>query len=300
MDIHQLTRIFCQIDDFCKEFERYKKGNLLPSLSPTTQRGPACCLSDSEIMTILILFQSSRWRDFKNYYNSLLNTHHKAAFPTLPSYNRFIAILNRVIFLLILFSQTNLGKRTGIYYIDSTCLPVCHLKRSKRHKTFEEIATYGKTSMGWFFGLKLHIVINDRGELIAFKITRANQHDVKGGESLLETLKGLAFGDKGYIGQELFSRLLKKGLKLITRVRKNMKSPMISALEKQLLKQRNMVETVINHLKHHYHVWHTRHRSIANAMTHLIAAIASYVIEPLKMSAIKLLTLSNFLPETQS
>lgn len=300
MDIHQLTRIFCELDDFCKEFERYRKGNLLPSPSPTSQRGPACSLNDSEIMTVLILFQSSRWRDFKNYYNHFLTTYYKTAFPTLPSYNRFIAILSRVIFLLVLFAQINLGKRTGIYYIDSTCLPVCHLKRSKRHKTFEEIAEYGKTSMGWFFGLKLHIVINDRGELIAFKITHANQHDAKASESLLESLKGLAFGDKGYIGKELFSKLLRKGLKLITRVRKNMKLPTFSALEKQLLDQRNMVETVINHLKHHYHVWHTRHRSVANAMTHLMAAIASYVIEPLKMSAIKLLSSSNFLPETQN
>jgi hypothetical protein len=300
MDINQLTRIFCEIDDFCKEFNQYMKGKLLPAVSASEKRGPAGYLSDSEIMAILIFFQSSGYRNFKTFYIGFLSEYWCEAFPNLPSYHRFIAIMSRVIFQLLLFSQIHLGKRTGIYYIDSTCLPVCHLKRSKRHKTFEEIAEYGKTSMGWFFGLKLHIVINDRGELIAFKITRANQHDAKASESLLESLKGLAFGDKGYIGKELFSRLLKKGLKLITRVRKNMKPPTFSALEKQLLNQRNMVETVINHLKHHYQVWHTRHRSVANAMTHLMAAMASYVIEPLKMSAIKLLGSSNFLPETQN
>jgi hypothetical protein len=125
-------------------------------------------------MTILISFQSSGFRNFKTFYGQYLSHFYKNAFPTMPSYNRFIEIMNRVIFHLILFSQINAGKRTGIYHIDSTCLPVCHLKRSRRHKTFEEIAEYGRTSVGWFFGLKLHRVINNQGELIAFKITRGN------------------------------------------------------------------------------------------------------------------------------
>jgi hypothetical protein len=258
--------------------------------SPTKRRGPKCCLSDSEIMMILILFQSSQWRNFKNYYNHFLSTYYKTAFPKLPSYNRFIEIMNRVIFHLILFSQINSGKRTGIYFIDSTCLPVCHLKRSTRHKTFDEIAQYGRTSVGWFFGLKLHIVINNQGELIAFKITSGKQNDAKAGESIMQKLNGLIFGDKGYLGKELFSRLLEKGLKLITRNRKNMKEKNYSPIEKQLLNRRGIIETVINHFKHHYHIWHTRHRSVLNAITHLIAGIAAYVIEPLKISAIRLLS----------
>lgn len=173
MDMNQLTRIFCEVDDFCKEFNRYTSGNFL--LSHTTRRGPACGLSESEIMMILILFQSSYWRNFKNYYLHFLSVHYRNAFPNLPSYNRFVEIMKRVIFHLILFSQINSGQRTGIYFIDSTCLPVCHLKRSKRNKTFKEIAEYGRTSMGWFFGLKLHIVINDQGELIAFKSQMENK-----------------------------------------------------------------------------------------------------------------------------
>jgi hypothetical protein len=152
---------------------------------------------------------------------------------------------------------------------------VCHLKRSRRHKTFEGIAQYGRTSVAWFFGLKLHIVINDKGALIAFKITSGKQSDLKTGESLLSTLNGLAFGDKGYIGKKVAETLLEKGLKLITRTRKNMKTKTLSSLETQLLNQRNIVETVIGHLKFSYHVWHTRHRSVVNAMTHLLAALAA-------------------------
>jgi len=113
------------------------------------------------------------------------------------------------------------------------------------------------------------VVINQFGELIAFKITRGNVSDSAVAGSLLSALEGLAFGDKGYIGKKLFDELFKKGLKLIT------------SYEKQLLNQRNLIETVFDCLKHKYHVWHTRHRSILNAMTNLMAALAAYTIEPL-------------------
>ena len=208
MDVaNQLTRIFCQIDDFCKEFDENIKYNLLPSPnSNTTSRGPEAGLSLSEIMTILVMFHQIRFRDFKTFY-SFVENYWKHEFPGLPSYTRFISIMNRAILPLTIFTQLRSGKRTGIYYIDSSCLPVCHIKRSKRHKTFDAVAEYGKTSVGWFFGLKLHVVINDQGELIAFKITRGNQHDVTEATPLLRNLDGLAFGDKGYIDKKIFDAL---------------------------------------------------------------------------------------------
>jgi hypothetical protein len=289
MDMRQLVTIFCEIDDFCKELDNYSQNYLLTG--PTKgARGPIGGLAISEIMTILIMFQMSKFRDFKNFYIGFLATYHKNYFPNMPCYARFIAIMNRAIFPMTIFTQIKAGKPTGIYYIDSSCLPVCHLKRSKRHKTFDVIAEYGKTSVGWFFGLKLHIVTNDKGELLAFKITKGNNHDSKEAAFLLQSLQGLAFGDKGYLGKKLFDELLTKGLKLIKRKRKNMKANLdLSCYEKQLLNQRGIIETIIGHLKHHYQVWHTRHRSIFNAMTHLVSALAAYAIEPLTLSAIKLI-----------
>lgn len=288
LDHTQLTRIFCQIDDFCKEFDTLISHYLLADAKQQHRaRGPACCLSHSEIMTILVFFQSSGWRHFKGFYNNFLCIYYKEAFPTLPSYHRFIEIMKKVTLHLMLFSQINSGKRTGIYYIDSTCLPTCHIKRSRRHKTFDQVAQYGKTSVGWFFGLKLHLVINNQGELIAFKITRGNESDVSASESLLTTLHGMAFGDKGYISKKLFDKLFEKGLKLVTRARKNMKKKVFTPIEKQLLNKRGIIETVINHFKHHFHIWHTRHRSMVNAMLHLLAGIVAYTIDPLKISAIK-------------
>lgn len=294
MDMNQLTRIFCEVDDFFKEFDNYMKSYLLPAPSLPTRRGPKSRLAESEIMTLLVAFQYSGFRNFKNFYNGFVAVYWKSAFPNLVSYHHFISLMPRVIFPLLLFTQLNFGKQTGIYYIDSTVLPACHYKRSGRHKTFKNSAKYGKTSVGTFFGLKLHLVINDQGGLIAFKITRGNRHDVKEAFPLLKTLKGLAFGDKGYIGKELFENLLRKGLKLITRVRKNMKKNVLPKFEKYLLRQRGIIETVIDHLKHRYQIWHTRHRSPLHAMTHLLAALAAYTIEPLKISAIKRLSVDMF------
>lgn len=290
MDVaHQLVSIFCEIDDFCKELDVYTQHKLLSG--PTKgRRGPCCQLALSEIMTILVMFHFVRFRDFKTFYTGYLEKHWLHYFPGLPSYNRFIELIQRAIFPLTLFTHIKGGRRTGIYYIDSSCLPVCHLKRQRRHKTFEHIASFGRTSVGWFFGLKLHLVTNERGELIAFKITSGSSSDSKSAASLLNSLQGLVFGDKGYIGKKLFETLFQKGIKLITRKRKNMQPMILNEYEQQLLNQRNTIETVINHLKFHYQVWHTRHRSMINALTHLISALAAYSIEPLKLSAIKLLT----------
>lgn len=286
---HQLVAIFCEIDDFCKELEKNLSQTRLTGPSKG-RRGPACCLSVSEIMTVQILFQMMGYRNFKTFYTCFLQQYWKQYFPKLPSYQRFVELTSLAIFPLALFTQFKCGKKTKIYYVDGSCLPVCHIKRSKRNKVFKEIAEYGRTSVGWFFGLKVHVVINHLGELIAFKITRGNVNDGVAAKSLLLTLEGLAFGDKGYIGKKLFDELFKNGLKLITRKRKNMKEKLILCeREKQLLNQRNLIETVFDCLKHKYHIWHTRHRSILNAMANLMAALAAYTIEPLKLSALKLL-----------
>ena len=208
----------------------------------------------------------------------------------LPSYQRLIEIIRLALLPLVIFIQVHSGRKTGIYYIDSTALPVCHIKRSSRHKVFEGLAEYGKTSVGWFFGLKLHLVVNQHAQLIAFRLTCGNKHDASQAEGMLKSLKGLALGDKGYIGKDLFEKLISQGLRLITRKRKNMKDiQLLSTYEKQLLNQRGIIETVIDHLKHYYYIWHTRHRSIINAMTHLVAAMAAYSIDPMRAEAVKLI-----------
>ena len=112
--------------------------------------------------------------------------------------------MQRAVFPLTIFTQLKAGKQTGIYFIDSSCLPVCHIRRSKRHKIFDAVPEYGNTSVGWFFGLKTNIVTNDRGALMVFKITKGNRYDSKEAVLVLKSFKGLAFGDKGYLGKKIF------------------------------------------------------------------------------------------------
>lgn len=121
-------------------------------------------------MTTQILFQMIGYRNFKTFYTSFLQIYWKNYFPNLPSYQRFVELIHRARLPLTLFTQFKSGKKTGIYSIDGSGLPVCHLQRSRRNKVFKEIAQYSRTSVGWFFGLKVHLVINHLGELIALVV----------------------------------------------------------------------------------------------------------------------------------
>ena len=281
---HDITVLFCQIDDFCKEYES-NLGQILIGNTPVSGSGEGM-LSLSEIMTILMLYHLLNLRTFKYHYD-FVSTYLGRYFPDLVSYNRFVELTKRAFVPMSLFTVVYTGKRTGVYYIDSTKLEACHYKRSSRNRVFKSMADYGRTSIGKFFGMKLHLVLNNQGELIAFKLTSGNVHDIKAVDTITKDLHGMIFGDKGYVGKKVAETLLERGLRLVTKVRSNMKKPLLSKLEKQLLRQRGIIETVIDHLKNHLNIWHTRHRSVINAMTHLVAALACYCLEPMKISAIK-------------
>ena len=145
-------------------------------------------MSLSEIMTIVILFHISHYRTFKDYYIDCIRRALIAYFPKAVSYNRFIELIESSLMPLTIFLHGITGKETGIYFADSTSLAVCHIKREKRHKVFKGIAGKGKNSMGWFFGLKLHLVINNEGELMSCRITAANVDDRSPLAKLMEKL----------------------------------------------------------------------------------------------------------------
>jgi hypothetical protein len=177
-----------------------------------------------------------------------------------------------------------LGQVTGISFIDSTALKVCGNKRISRHRVFEGLATIGKTTMGWFFGFKLHLLINDRGELLGFGLTAGNVDDRQPVEKLTKNLWGKRFGDKGYISQSLFEKLLKRGVKLVTSIRKNMKNKLIDLQEKILLRKRSLIETVNEQLKNICQIEHTRHRCPVHFVVHLLAGLIAYTRQPKKPS----------------
>ena len=278
----RLVEDFCQFDDFCQAFCPCWETRLLrQGAQPARKRGPRAGLADSEIMTILVLYHSSRFRHFRAFYEGVVLTLLRSAFPKAPCYARFIALTNHVWVPLTVFLLTRMGRKTGIYYIDSTALPVCHTRRINRHRVFAGLAGRGKTSIGWFFGFKLHLVFNHQRQIVALKLTPGNVNDTTPVPQLTRDLIGKLFGDKGYVGQDLAHRLFRRGLVLMTRVRRNMKRLPISFFDKALLNGRNIVETIIGHIKEFSSLRLPKHRSVFNAFTHLIAAIVAYQINPL-------------------
>ena len=247
----------------------------------TWDRGPECGLSESEIMTLLVMYHGSHFRHLKSFYNGVVLPLLKRSFPGLPSYERFVFLQSRVLVPLTLFLVSKAGRRTGIYYIDSTALPVCKNLRISRHKTFAGLAARGKTSTGWFFGFKLHIIFNDLNEIVAIKLTSGNVSNSTPVASLAKHLVGKLFGDKGYLGKKLAETLLRHALALMTRVRKNMKSLPMTIPDKLLLNARNMAETIIGHIKEFSSFNLPNHRAPTNAFLSLIAALTAYQLNPI-------------------
>jgi len=173
-----------------------------------------------------------------------------------------------------------------VFYIDSTILRVCHNKRIYQNKVFNGIAARGKSSMGWFFGFKLHYVINTKGEIVSFLITPGNVSDKNHSvvEFLTGKISGKLFGDKGYISAALFKKLFEKGIQIITKIKRNMKNILMDFTDKILLKKRGIVESVGNLLKNNVQVEHSRHRSIVGFFLNVFAAIVAYNFLPKKPS----------------
>jgi transposase len=273
------TELFCDVDDFCKVFQLLLEKRQIASGERRRQRRAR--LSLSEQMTIVIAFHASNYRDFKHFYLMLLLLH-RADFPGLVSYPRFVRRMPALIAPLCAYLQTRYGENTGIAFVDSTALPVCGNKRIERNRVFAGYAKRGKTTMGWFFGFKLHLVINECGELLAATLTPGNVDDRKPVPSLVRRLIGKLFGDKGYISASLFQELWDQGLQLITSVRSNMKNRLMPWVDKILLRKRSLIETVNDQLKNITQVEHTRHRSVLNFMVNLVAGLICYTHQPKK------------------
>ena len=268
--MNNLTKLFCSIDDFCNQFMSTWGKKLLGS-----SRGPRCSLVLSEIITILILFHNSNFRNFKYFY-FYLKRHYSKEFPKLLSYSRFIRIQQRAFVPLFAYLLSIRGKITGISFIDATSIAVCKNKRISRNKVFKGLATRGKTTTGWFYGFKLHLIVNDKGELLSFLLTPGNISDITPVEELTKGIFGSLYGDKGYISNPLFKKLYEKGLKLFTTLRSNMKNKFILLMDKMLLRKRSIIETINDQLKNISQIEHSRHRCVVNFFVNLFAGLIAY------------------------
>lgn len=288
MLIDKIVEVFVKVDDFCKLFEVEIPKHQLPKNSNVITRNRKANLSPSEIITLLITFHGGQFRNFKHFYLNYVKKHLQADFPGLVSYNRFIELSHRhaIVFMLFLHYCCR-GKCTGIsFIIDSTVIRVCHNKPIHRNKVFKGIAQVGKSSIGWFLGFKLYLIINDKGEILSFYLTRDNvdDRDVKVITNMTKELFGKIFGDEGYISKALSDLLFGNGIQLITAIRRNMKERTLSNEEKLLLRKRSVIETVNDELKNICQLEHTKHRSISGFLLNIISALAAYSIIPKKLS----------------
>lgn len=277
-----LTELFCHVDDFWQMFAPLWQHAQLTSGTRQRQRDGQLC--ESEIMTILIHFHQARYRDFKTYYTQYVQVYLRSEFPNLVSYSRFVQLMPRVLVALCAYLHTCFGRCTGISLIDSTPLAVCHNRRIPQHKTFDGIAQRGKNSVDWFFGFKLHLVVNDCGELLACCLTAGNTDDRRPVPKLVKRLFGKLFGDKGYLSQTLFEQLWQQGVQLVTKLKTNMKNRLMDMTDKLLQRQRAIMETIIDQLKNISQIEHTRHRSLANFMINLVCGLIAYCHQPKKPS----------------
>jgi hypothetical protein len=264
--------LFCDVDDFCLLFEPLWERKLLE----TRQRRRASTLCLSEVMTIIVLFHASHYRDFKSYYTEHVMKHLAWAFPRLVSYGRFVELMPSALVPLCGYLQTRKGRCSGISFVDSTSLRVCHNRRIHSHKVFAGCARRGKTSVDWFYGFKLHLVINDRGELLSVRLTPGNTDDRRPIPELVKGLFGKLFGDRGYVSQPLFEALYDEGIQLVTRLKTRMKNRLLPLLDKIMLRKRALIESVVDQLKNISQIEHSRHRSVANCLVNLLGGLVAY------------------------
>jgi hypothetical protein len=272
--------VFCDIDDFCRAFEPRWHQQMLAA--GERQRRRTATLSLSEVMTIIVLFHASGYRDFKTFYTQHVQRHLAGAFPRLVSYNRFVELTRGALIPLCAYLQTRQGACRGISFVDSTSLRVCRNRRIHSHRVFRGVAGRGKTSVGWFFGFKLHLVINECGELLGVRLTPGNCDDRRPVPALVKDLRGRLVGDKGYISGALTALLCEQGLRLVTKVKSNMRQKFLPVFDKLLLRKRAIIETVIDQLKNISQVEHSRHRSVMNFVVNVVAGLIAYTFREKK------------------
>ena len=277
----ELVLLFYIIDEFCKEFEpRWRAERLRSGMG----RNRSSRLSLSEILTIMVHFHQSHYRDFKHYYLDYVCTQLNKDFPRLVSYNRFVELMSEANVPLVALLISLLADSTTADYIDSTKLVVCNNRRIRRNKVFKGLAARGKSSMGWFYGFKLHLIVNEKGELVSFFVTPGNTPDnnVETVTKLAEKMQGKLFGDRGYISRDLFAALWQQGVQLITGIKRNMKNKLLPLMDKLMLRGRSIIETINDQLKNIEQIEHSRHRNPLNFGTNLLGGLIAYQLQPKK------------------
>ena len=273
--------LFCCVSDFAETFEAWERHRLIPTARKRRRAGKVTL---GEMLFIMVLFHLSPFKNFNHFWVYGVEQKYRDCFGELPRYARFVALMPRLFAPFCVLIHSLSGEQTGIYIADSTKLAVCANPRISRNRTFKGLAARGHSTMGWFFGFKLHVVMNHKGELMAIKIILGNTDERAPLEEMVAGLEGKFLADKGYISKKLFARLWGQGLHLINGIRRNMKNYLMPILDKMLLRKRLIVETLFDKLKSEMELEHTRHRSPTNAFVHILSCLIAYPIRKTKIN----------------
>ncbi len=275
----KIIKIFCDVDDSCKEFVRMRVGR--PQLAaPGTRRGSRTpSLSEREIITIALLFHFGTYRNFKEYYLNFIRGEKHGFFPAAVSYNRFLELLPRVLVPLARFLGTRgpggvHGHRLRRLHHDPR-LP----QRSALQQPGLRRGGHGRAGFdGVDARLQAPPALQRPGEIVRFALTGANARDLDPGVWALfaRGLRGHVFADRGYIFAGLSQRLRAQGVRLVTGVCRNMKNRLLPLWEKEMLRKRAIIETINDLLKNTAQIAHTRHRSAGNFTINLLSALGAY------------------------
>lgn len=269
----KLIEVFCEIDDLLNDYKIYREEQGTPIKELQTH------LSCSEILTILVMYHLSGYKNFEYYYKNQILGRNKKDFPKAVKYQTFLGYIPKCeqAILLWLVYMCSKSKRTNMYIVDSKKLEVCHIKREKQNKVFHGVARKGKGSMGWFYGLKIHLVINNLGEIVSFALTSGNVADNNQDllKYLFQKLEGIVIGDKGY-KTALFQWFYENKLHVLTKPKKKMKKLPVENKYNLLLNKRAVIESVFDILSSICDIDHSRHRSPSNAFVSIYASLIAY------------------------
>ena len=292
-----LTELYGLIDDFYKAFEAQLKAHLLAD--GKRHRSHQGRLSLPELMTLVVLFHPIGYRQFKRFYLNPVCGYLRAEFPRLPTYQRCVERMPRGRVAWAAWVDPLTGKCSGVSMADPP-LAVCDHLRIARPRVFRGMAARGKSSTGWFFGFKWHRVIHHRGELLCVSLTPCKVDDRQPLRQFAQRLFGKRYADKGYIAKWLTDFLKNAGIEWVTQIKKNMKPVLRDPFDQAMLRQRSLVETVIDELKNLYQVAHSRPRSPFNFAVNLLAGLVAYGLMPNKprqpLQDVRLLQKTQFMP----
>jgi hypothetical protein len=275
-----ILSVFCDIDDFCSRFAPVWRPHRVATAGQKRPRASRLALS--EVLAILVLFPGLHYRTFQPFYLPHVCTPLGTDFPGLPSYSRFVALIPSPLLPLWGYLQTRQGQPTGIPFIDSLPIRVCHNRRIHAHRGFDGFAQRGRSSVDWFYGFQWHLVINDQGERLGLCLTSGHVDDRRPVAQWVPQLWGKRFGDRGHLSQRLFDELWAQGLPLITKLKKKMKNKRMPMVDKLWLRKRSLIECVNDQRKNISQMEHTRHRRVVHGWVNLIAAVVAYTFQPKK------------------